>query len=132
MAPPTTRIILAQAPWAWNSWLLRYIWSWFRGMAYDKEKSELYDHMLDLIEEERLRFPDQDSKRVFIGGNSQGTIVTLAAYLRYKGPTRLGGYCGILAVNLLPPEEAQRSPAAIKMQSETPMLLYNGEDDPIL
>ena len=33
MVPRTTRVILLQNPWSYNSWLLRYIWSWFDGLG---------------------------------------------------------------------------------------------------
>ena len=79
-----------------------------------------------------MKFPDQSSRRIFLGGNSQGNMLGLAAFLRYKGPTPLGGYAGIIGINALKKSEARTSKSAIALQSQTPMLLYNGAADPIM
>ena len=86
---------------------------------------------MDLIEEERQKFEDKSSRRIFLGGNSQGNMLGLATFLRYSGPTPLGGYAGIIGMNALPKSQASTTSEDIAMQSETPMLLYNAGSDPI-
>ena len=39
-----------------------------------------------------------DPGRVFIGGSSQGTMVSIAAFLKYKGPKHLGGVIGLIGM----------------------------------
>ena len=40
---------------------------------------------------ERENLPNQDMKRVFLAGFSQGGMLALAAYLKYKGTTPFAG-----------------------------------------
>ena len=44
-----------------------------------------------LIETERQTLPDKDSRRIYIGGHSQGAMTSLSIFLRYPGTTPLGG-----------------------------------------
>ena len=39
-----------------------------------------------------------DPGRIFIGGASQGTMVSIAAFLKYKGPKHLGGVIGLIGM----------------------------------
>jgi len=49
------------------------------------------DEMLKLIDTEINKYPDKDSRRVFISGFSQGCFTSSAIFLRYTGKTPLGG-----------------------------------------
>ena len=49
-----------------------------------KDLNESADLLLSMIEEERQKFADKDASRVFVGGFSQGCMVSLAAFLKYK------------------------------------------------
>ena len=42
--------------------------------------------VLKIVEEEKERFPDKDLSRIYIGGFSQGCMVSLAAFLMHQGP----------------------------------------------
>ena len=44
-----------------------------------------------VIEQERMKLPNQDAGRIFVGGMSQGALTSLACLLRYNGTTPLGG-----------------------------------------
>ena len=63
---------------------------------YDQESLiKAADQLLEWVQEEADRFEDKDTSRVFIGGFSQGCMTALAAFLRYKGITPLGGVIGL-------------------------------------
>ena len=51
--------------------------------------------VLKIVEEEKERFPDKDLSRIYIGGFSQGCMVSLAAFLMHQGPKQLGGVVGL-------------------------------------
>ena len=57
--------------------------------------------VLTVIDKEVDKFADKDSRRIFIGGESQGCVMSLAAFLRYNKTTPLGGLMGHIGVNLL-------------------------------
>jgi len=54
-----------------------------------------------MIEEERLKLPDQDPSRIFIGGFSQGCMVALAAFIKYQGTKPFGGFLGLSGMQAL-------------------------------
>ena len=111
IVPPTCRVVLPTAPIKpvscndgdeMNSWFDCYDVSEKKGKKGKKEKkprtlksirkdysqndlNESADLLLELIEEERNKFEDKDPARVFIGGFSQGCMVSLAAFLKYTG-----------------------------------------------
>jgi len=88
-----------------------------------------------LVEEERQKFPDGSAGRVYIGGFSQGCMVSLAAYMMYQGPTALGGLIGcsgMQALDLKNVPKPESEEALEKMRRSTPMFLYHGKDDPVL
>ena len=62
------------------------------------EVNESAELLLQMVEEERQLLPDQDPSRVFIGGFSQGCMVSLAAYLKYAGSKPLGGVIGLSGI----------------------------------
>ena len=47
--------------------------------------------ILNLIEMEKLKLPNQDPSRIFVGGFAEGAVTALAAYLRYDDTSPLGG-----------------------------------------
>ncbi len=57
------------------------------------------DHIISLIEEEILKLPHglQDSKNIFIGGFSQGGMLSLCSFLRFDKP--LGGVICLSGIN---------------------------------
>lgn len=67
-----------------------------------------------------------------MGGFSQGGMTTLSTFLRYGGPTPLGGVFGLSTLLPLETDYMDLSNTALKAQSETPMLLYNGVTDATL
>lgn len=50
--------------------------------------------MLSLIEKE-AELLKGETKKIFIGGFSEGATVSLAAFLKYKGEKPLGGVIGL-------------------------------------
>jgi len=52
------------------------------------------DYMLSLIEKE-AELLKGETKKIFIGGFSEGATVSLAAFLKYKGEKPLGGVIGL-------------------------------------
>jgi predicted esterase len=38
---------------------------------------------------------NKNLKRVFLGGNAEGCMVVLAAYMRYEGGRQIGGILGL-------------------------------------
>lgn len=58
------------------------------------ELKESADYILRLIEKEAEHL-NNDTTKIFLGGVSQGCMVSLAAFLRYNGPQRLGGIIGL-------------------------------------
>ena len=85
-APTNTRIILPQAPMRWNPiWGGKYTHSWWTLTANPAILKDLNDYspffnqteimnttdfFNSIIETERLKFSDGDSRRIFIGGMS--------------------------------------------------------------
>ena len=88
------------------------------------------EYILEIANKERLKFKDGSFERVFIGGHSQGAIVSLAAFLKHTGPQHLGGIIalsGFVGVNA-PPMSLDQA----KLHSETPLYLYHGKRDALL
>ena len=56
--------------------------------------------MLKLVDEE-AKLLGNDPSKVFIGGLSQGCMVSLATFLKYKGQKRLGGVIGLSGMQAL-------------------------------
>ena len=146
-APASTRIILPQAPLRYNK-----IWgggmknSWWQmdciptihqlndlGRCYHQNDIiETTNMFLNIIEEERLKFPDGDSKRIFMGGMSQGAKTSLATLMRYPGPTPLGGFIIESGMFILEPQNINKDTSALKSQGETPIMFYHGDADKTL
>ena len=55
------------------------------------ELLETVDMFHDLIRKEAERFADRDTRRILIGGFSQGSMVSSSVLLRWTGPQPLGG-----------------------------------------
>lgn len=55
------------------------------------------DYMLKLARKE-AGFLGNDMSKIFIGGHSQGCIISLAAFLKYQGQSNLGGVLGLSGV----------------------------------
>ena len=87
------------------------------------------DLLVQLVLKEIGKFPDQDPRRVFLGGFSQGAIVTLAAFLKLpRNITSLGGVFGLSGLQAMragPRLTEQR----LRTLRNTPCFLYHGEDD---
>ena len=77
----------------------------------------------DLLKEEIAELGD--SRKVFLGGYSQGASIALSTFLQYAdGP--LGGlacYSGLMCANL------DWTKVDINLKKETPMFFYHGERD---
>lgn len=69
---------------------------------------------LNIIEDERLRFPDGDTRRIFMGGFSMGAKTSLATLMRYEGPTPLGGIIIESGMFILEPQNVNKNPTATK------------------
>ena len=82
-----------------------------------------------LIEQESKSVPDQDVSRIFIGGFSQGAMVSLATLISWKGTKPLGGVVALSGFQVL-----DENPATINMDvlKNTPLFTYNGHDDQVL
>lgn len=93
---------------------------------------EFTDVANDLIETERLNLPNQDSRRIYIGGMSQGALSTIDILLRYNGTTPLGGV--VIESGCMTLEEQYRltTPEALEVQGNTPMWVYHGSADKVL
>lgn len=114
MVPPTTRVLLPQAPYSKRS---RYPYTWefqwfnklgrigpnyFGPSLTVNDKDKLFDqaelkemasvyHML--IEKERMLFAPgkQTTRRIYLGGFDEGGMMSMATFLRYEGTEPLGG-----------------------------------------
>ena len=63
---------------------------------------------------------------MFIGGTSQGCMVSLATYLRWSGEQRLGGVIGMVGLQGLKITDEDKKPERVEIQKETPLLICNG------
>lgn len=151
MFPPQTRIILAQAPYGmvttygktdWNRWFDIYIWA-TKNCPYcpsplDKKEYlynqdqiiEITDHFLKLLDQEIDLYDDKNSKRVFMGGFSQGCFTSTATLVRYNKPKPIGGIICLSGLQPLLDEHFENSSQALKVQSEIPFMQYHGDADP--
>ena len=68
-----------------------------------------------LAKKEAELFEDKDTSRIFIGGFSQGCMVSLAAFLSWDLPTRLGGVLGLSGMQAMNLAEEHTSETAIKV-----------------
>lgn len=99
---------------------------------YDQPELSLRADLLNaMIEMERRFLPDgkRTTKRIYIGGQGEGGMMALAAFLRYNQPEPLGGIFAIGALQALYKDNIDTSPNAFKVQSNTPMLMINGDMD---
>ena len=91
--------------------------------------------LLGLVEEEKQKLADKDTGRIYIGGFSQGCMVSLAAYLMHQGPQPLGGIVGLSgmqALDMSKLEKPKDAEALENMRRATPMFLYHGKSDDVL
>lgn len=88
--------------------------------------------LLQLVKEEALKLPDQDVSRVFIGGFSQGCVVSLAAYHSYEGPTPLGGVIALSGMQGLKMDPASIEKSKKELQKNTPLFVYHGANDTMI
>jgi len=93
---------------------------------------ELTDMANILIENERLDLPNQDSRRIYIGGMSQGALSSIDILLRYNGTTPLGGVVIESGTMTLELQYRLTTPEALKVQGETPMFVYHGSADKVI
>jgi len=74
-------------------------------------------------------------RKIFFGGNGEGCMVVLAAFMRYEGKMQLGGICGLngfQALNAI--KEMERTSletmaARMVTQRKIPMMLIHGENN---
>jgi len=66
--------------------------------------------LIKLINDEVSEFSDKDTKKVFIGGTSQGCMVSLATFLRWSGTQRLGGVIGMVGLQGLKITDEEEKP----------------------
>ena len=91
--------------------------------------------VLKMVDEEKERFPDKDVSRIYIGGFSQGCMVSLAAFLMHKGPKPLGGVVGLSGMQALDLKLIAKTHSQEELESvrrATPMFLYHGRADQTL
>ena len=81
-----------------------------------KDINQSADLLLSLLEEERNKFADKDASRVFIGGFSQGCMVSLAAFLKYKGDKPFGGLIGLSGMQALEFKPEEVTPEVLAVQ----------------
>ena len=95
------------------------------------------DNLLRIIDEE-AKVLGGDTTKIFIGGFSQGCMVSIAAFLKYKGLKRLGGVIGLSGMQGLDHnkyvtfENEEEKERIMNMRKETPMFIYHGLDDKTL
>ena len=100
LTPPSCRIVLPTAPrkpvscnrgYVMNSWFDIYpegpkpaeTLAEIRAEHNQDDLIESAKFLLELVEEERKKFKDGDIGRIYIGGFSQGCMVSLAAYMMH-------------------------------------------------
>ena len=87
--------------------------------------------ILNLVEEEKQKVPNEDSSRIFIGGASQGCLLTNAAFLRYNKTAPLGGIACIIGLQPLKEADLNLTSDQKDVIRKTSFFAYNGVDDPI-
>ena len=70
-----------------------------------------------------------DMSKVIIGGFSQGSMVTLASLLRYRGEKPFGGVIGLSGVSIWEKMGDIMSKKDSSRIADTPLFLYNGDKD---
>lgn len=128
-------------------------YSWFDMLEGDKpgaEKSEAdwqsrfdqdglvsqSDKILSMIETEKSALGD-DASKVFVGGFSQGGILSLATFLRYEqtdsplgGVFSLSGMQGLAKDKYTYSSTSRSAKAITVMRGLTPLFTYYGKEDP--
>lgn len=67
------------------------------------------DRIRDIIKTEIKKYPDENPKRIFIGGLSMGASMALASFLSYDGAEPLGGVISLYGINPLDWSEKQQT-----------------------
>ena len=155
LTPKSCKVILPTAPskpvslnngHVMNSWFDIYSMNLPSNPTLDQmrkefnqnELNESANRLLKMVKEETQLLPDKDASKIFIGGFSQGCMVSLAAFLKYSGPKHLGGVLGLSGMQALDTDKYVKYSSdldkynAIRLQQETPMFLYHGEEDDLL
>ena len=91
--------------------------------------TESADFLIDLVNQEAQLFEDKDVKRVFIGGFSQGSCVSAAAYHRYSGPSSLGGVICLSGIQAYKFDQNEVKDDQLQLWSNTPIFIYHGSED---
>ena len=81
----------------------------------------------DLVKKEAEKLGD--SKKVFIGGFSQGCAIALATFLLFKDG-QLGGVVGLSGTHGVPIDWDKQ--VDLELKRKTKIFLYHGEADPML
>ena len=63
------------------------------------------DEFLEMINTEKMKFKDQNLSRVFIGGFSQGGMITLSILTRYHLKEKLGGIIALSSIIPIMPDQ---------------------------
>ena len=100
-------------------------WRWYRKGATQDHDLELSRKIVDLVVESAIKRFDADPKRVFIGGFSQGGVMTYEVALhepgRYRGAVVMSG-------TLFPSALAGDPPGP----NGTPFFVAHGTSDPVI
>ena len=161
IAPHDARIILPQAPRIYNpvggcddmgwfghcktGWGMWYAWFPFltpNKNFYVKGHPELHgdqnaqlktrDMIMKTINSEIEQLPNKDSKRLLVGGFSQGCYMANAILVTYPGPDPLGGvFCASGMIGLRE-DYFNKTKEARNAQRQTPYLAYHGLRDDIV
>ena len=83
----------------------------------------------DLIDQELKTLPNQDLSRIFIGGFSQGAMVSLATLMTWKRSKPLGGVVALSGFQVVNEDPSNMNVDAIK---NTPLFSYHGQQDQVL
>ena len=65
--------------------------TWVADTHNQQSVIESTDELLELVQSELEKVKDQDPRRIFIGGFSQGGAMALSALFRWSGSKNLGG-----------------------------------------
>jgi len=96
---------------------------------------ESAEQLTKLATEEANMSYNKNIKKVFLGGNAEGCMVVLAAFMRYEGTMQIGGILGLNGFQALDMnKEMQRSSleiiaARMVTQRKIPMMLIHGENN---
>jgi predicted esterase len=93
------------------------------------------EQLIKLATEEANMSYQRNIKKVFLGGNAEGCMVVLAAFMRYEGKMQIGGILGLNGFQALDMNKEMRrsSLEAISTrmitQRKVPMMLIHGENN---